>query len=169
MDESESMLTKDINTSNNAAETRLSFAHSIIEDSQITDLEENASLTFQFFSSGQGKNRTNLHDPIMKGLENSKNLKAIVIISDGDLNMGPPPSSLVNPLLNASIATYSIFTGSTKALPDIALEGIQSPSFTLKEEKLVVGWRIKNKFDSTKKTTLSLHANGKVVKRFLFR
>ena len=165
MDESESMLTPDINTSNNAAETRLSFAHSIIEDSQITDLEENASLTFQFFSSGQGKNRTNLHDPIMKGLENSKNLKAIVIISDGDLNMGPPPSSLVNPLLNASIATYSIFTGSTKALPDIALEGIQSPSFTLKEEKLVVGWRIKNKFDSTKKTTLSLHANEKVVKK----
>ena len=55
VDESESMLTPDINTSNNAAETRLSFAHSIIEDSQITDLEENASLTFQFFSSGQGK------------------------------------------------------------------------------------------------------------------
>jgi hypothetical protein len=46
----------------------------------------------------------------------------------------------------------------------LELQSLWAPSFTLKEEKLIVGWRIKNSFPDPKESVLILSANDKVVK-----
>ena len=164
IDESRSMETIDINSSGKILNSRLEFARSIITHSSVKKLEANATVIKRFFSSSKGKTRTNLHDPIQESLSELRNLRALVMITDGDENLGPPAAQLANKLRNSSIPAFTIFTGSNKALPDLDLESLWAPSFTLKEEKLVVGWRIKNSFPDTKESVLILSANEKVVK-----
>ena len=94
IDESRSMETIDINSTGQNLNSRLEFARSIITHSLVKELEANATVIKQFFSSAKGKTRTNLHDPIQNSLSELKNLRALVMITDGDENFGPPAAQL---------------------------------------------------------------------------
>ena len=89
----------------------------------------------------------------------------MVILSDGDENSGLSVKNLGADLRNSSIPAFTIFTGSEQALPDLELEKVWAPSFTLKDENLIVGWRIKNSFLETKSSNLILKVKDEIVKR----
>ncbi len=163
VDESESMETKDLEVSGERIETRNQWARSFIEKTPLKTLEKNATVHFRFFSSGAGKKRTDLHQPIQEALNEFSNLRAVLTITDGDGNMGPAVDQTAAQLVNAGIRSFTIFTGSEYELPDLAIEHTTAPSFTLNEERLVVGWLIKNSFQEPKRTTLRLHAANEVV------
>ena len=165
VDESKSMESLDVKSEQNKLQSRLEFARSVIAHPEVSKLELNATVIRKFFSSEKGKSQTNISAPIKDSINELKNLKAMVILSDGDENSGLSVKNLGADLRNSSIPAFSIFTGSEQALPDLELEKVWAPTFTLKDENLIVGWRIKNSFLETKSSNLILKVKDEIVKR----
>ena len=90
-------------------------------------------------------------------------MKAILLLTDGDSNTGPPVLSVAGRSRALSIPIYSVITGSDSSLPDLSLDEVFAPSFVLQEERITVNWQASNRFKTSKSTTIALFANGKKV------
>ena len=163
IDQSQSMNTLDVNHTASVFKSRKQWVDTTIQSSVFKELEENASILIEPFSSKYGETRTDIQSAIARTTEKFQNLHGILLLTDGDSNLGSPLLRIAPKLRNQNISLFSIFTGSNRTLPDLDIEHAWSPSFTLKEERLVVNWKIKNTFDAPQKSVLSLYANNEKV------
>ena len=163
IDQSQSMDTLDVNDTASVFKSRKQWVNSIIQSSVFKGLEENTTILIEPFSSKYGETRTDIQSAISSTIEKFEDLHGILLLTDGDSNLGSPLIQIAPKLRNQNISLFSIFTGSDRILPDLDIEHAWSPSFTLKEERLVVNWKIKNTFDAPQNSVLSLYANDEKV------
>jgi hypothetical protein len=163
IDQSQSMDTLDVNDTASVVKSRKQWVESIIQSSVLKGLEENTTILIEPFSSKYGETRTDIQSAISSTTEKFEDLYGILVLTDGDSNLGSPPIQIAPKLRNQNISLFSIFTGSDRILPDLDIEHAWAPSFTLKEERLVVNWKIKNTFDAPQNSVLSLYANDEKV------
>jgi len=169
IDQSKSMDTVDMFEINSTIKTRIEWAEALIQSPNFKELEKNASVYIQLFSSHYGDTRTDIHDCISSTIDKFPNLHGILLLTDGDSNLGLPVIRGAPKLSERNISLFSIFTGSQQTLPDLDLEHIWAPAFTLKEEKVVVNWRVQNTFKTPQSSTLSLYANNDLVESSAIR
>ena len=163
LDESKSMDTKDTIDSNGTLTSRFEWAKNILNLKWLQNLEANASVSIKPFSSNIGKGGTDLGSAIKEALQDYSEIKAILLLSDGDSNTGPPVLASAGKLRGLKTPVYSVQVGSKKALPDISLEDANAPAFVLKEEKINIPFRVKNYFENLKQLNIELFANEKLV------
>lgn len=104
-------------------------------------------VVFEPFSSGLANPEmgTDLQAALQQAAERHANLRGIVLLSDGDWNVGNPPAAAAADLRVRGVPVYAIGIGSEERLPDLQLSSFDTPTFgivgkTLRVPFQVVSW-----------------------------
>ncbi len=116
-----------------------------------------------------GKAATDLHAALESVLGSADSLRAVVLLSDGDWNAGPPPSLAAGRLRALGIPVYTITVGRPSPLPDMSLETVAIPSYALAEERVGIPVEVRNRMDREVRTEVRLIEDGRVVDRQTIR
>jgi hypothetical protein len=137
-DNSASMETRDVTTSETPSTTvttrREAIQHLTRDDFWIA-LRDKQSVVIQPFGTADATAKTpaeggtNLFEPLAQAPQRFKNLRAIVLASDGDWNEGEPPVQAASGLRLKGIPVFAVPVGSSSRLPDVELLSLDSPTF----------------------------------------
>ena len=133
-DTSGSMQTKDVaaGEAGDKLVTRAEGAKSFIEDSDWTAVADRHTVSVQSFPSAKDQEGapevrgTNLSQPLDQLIEDEKNLRAVVIVSDGDWNQGSSPLIAAARLRAKNVQIHTAAVGAETALPDIELKSFDA-------------------------------------------
>ncbi len=106
---------------------------------------------------------TDINDPIEKLLEQHDNLRAIVLLSDGDWNTGSPPIGAAQKMLLKNVPLFAIPVGSKERLPDIEILDITAPTYGIIGEPIQIPFSLRSSLKRDINTTIKLRdtSNGK--------
>ena len=96
-------------------------------------------------------------------LERHRNLRAVVLISDGDWNKGKAPTTAASVMQGREIPLYGLVTGSDRFLPDLDLEDVKAPTFGLVDESISLPFTIQSRMPSDVKTRVELLDENGVI------
>ncbi|MEE2947017.1 MAG: hypothetical protein VX392_01740 [Verrucomicrobiota bacterium] len=87
---------------------------------------------------------TDLSGALGSVLKQQRNLKAVLLLSDGDWNLGPSPIGMATRYRDEGIPVYSIVTGRDEPIPDLAMEEIAAPAYGLFGEQIAIPYTIQS-------------------------
>ncbi len=162
-DDSTSMETRDIveGTEKNAR-SRKEVIESLIKDPKWDKLREKLEVVIQPLSEvgvsedQTGRKGTNLHDPLANLAKNSKNLRGVVLATDGDWNEGKPPVLAAANLRLKGVPIYSIPVGATTRLPDLELLALDAPTFGVAGKAVRIPFSIESTLPREQLVTVKL-------------
>ncbi len=99
---------------------------------------------------------TDLSTPVEDLLENETNLRAAVLISDGDYNTGQPPVVAAQKLLQRGVPLFTIPVGSKKRLPDLDLLAVTAPAYGIVGENVQIPFTVRSSLDREIRTIVRL-------------
>jgi hypothetical protein len=99
---------------------------------------------------------TDLESPISELLAKENNLRAVVLLSDGDYNLGQPPVSAAQKLRIRGIPLYAIPVGSNSRLPDLDLLSVTAPTYGIIGENVQIPFTIRSSLDRPVRTVVRL-------------
>lgn len=105
---------------------------------------------------------TDIDIALEKALNTRENLRAILLLTDGDWNMGRSPVSAATKLRMRGIPVFTISTGSEKFLPDIELQSVVAPAYALMDERVSIPFTIRSHLDRDVNVVVSLSDAGGV-------
>lgn len=103
---------------------------------------------------------TDINAALEEAFKQYKNLRTVVLLSDGDWNTGLPPTSAAMKYIPRATPIYSVVVGSETPLPDIIVEPVKSPSYGLLGELLAIPVAVKNYLPREVKTYIQLYDNN---------
>ena len=98
-------------------------------------------------------------------LARQKNLKAVMLLSDGDWNLGASPLSAATKYRTQKVPVYTINVGSERSLPDLVVEAVSLPSFGLLGEQISIPFKITSHLPQEVKTFVTLASGAEVDAR----
>lgn len=121
-------------------------------------LEGDNEIAVKAFASRtqEGLHGTDLHSPLSDLLEHENNLRAVVMLSDGDFNMGMPPSSVAQKYRIRGVPIFTIPVGSSKRLPDLDILTVTAPTYGIIGENVQIPFTIRNSMDRQVRTIVRL-------------
>ena len=108
---------------------------------------------------GQGKvaaRGSNLHEPLATAPQRFKNLRAVVLASDGDWNEGAAPVLAASALRLKDIPVFTVPVGSSSRLPDVELLSLDSPTFGIAGKSVRIPFSIDSTLPREYLTTVTL-------------
>lgn len=110
---------------------------------------------------------TDLHSPLEETLKNHDNLRAVVMLSDGDWNLGKPPIGAAQKLLLNNVPIFSIPVGSQQRLPDIEILEVTAATDGVVGEPMQIPFSIRSSLKRDIQTTIRLKdvTTGKEVSK----
>jgi hypothetical protein len=107
---------------------------------------------------------TNLEAPVSGLLEKPANLRAVVLLSDGDANLGEPPVVAAQKLRIRGVPLFSIPVGSPVRLPDLDIRSVSAPAYGIVGENVQIPFTIRSALDRQVRTLVRLRdSNGREV------
>ena len=100
----------------------------------------------------EGLSGTDINAPLSELLENENNLRAVVMLSDGDFNMGSPPVAAAQKYRIRSVPIFTIPVGSDKRLPDLDLLTVTAPTYGIVGENVQIPFTIRSSLDRQVRT-----------------
>ncbi len=133
-DESMSMDTKDVIDPEKPAEApraRSEIVKPLIDPKLWAGLEERMDIVFEPFSSAlePAKSGTDLNAALATVLEENRNLRGVVLATDGDWNTGEPPVRAATQMRMRETPVFGVAIGSETRLPDVTIAGFDVPAF----------------------------------------
>ena len=117
-----------------------------------------------FSSSHAGvEDGTDINDALQKCLERHRDLRAIVLASDGDWNTGLNPNSASTPLRLRNIPVHTLAVGSTRRLPDLGIASFDVPTFAVVGKPLRIPFSIASTMDHDADVKVELLAGSKLI------
>lgn len=115
-------------------------------------------LTSQSFSAptDEGLSGTDLTTPLNELLENENNLRAVVLLSDGDFNIGQPPVGVAQKYRLRGVPIFTIPVGSETRLPDLDLLSVTAPTYGIVGENVQIPFSIRSSLDRQVRTIVRL-------------
>ena len=98
-------------------------------------------------------------------LTRQKNLKAVLLISDGDWNLGASPLNAATKYRGQKVPVYTVSVGSERSLPDLVVEPMALPSFGLLGEQISIPFKITSHLPQEVKTFITLSSGADVDAR----
>lgn len=92
----------------------------------------------------------------------SKNLKVMLMISDGDWNVGDSPLVAASQLRSARVPVYTVSVGADRSLPDLLLEPVAVPAFGLLGEQISIPFKVRSHLPRDVRAMVSLTSAGGV-------
>ncbi|MCG3149365.1 MAG: hypothetical protein PCFJNLEI_02825 [Verrucomicrobiae bacterium] len=164
-DSSRSMTTRDVVEGEQALERQ-----EWVERQRSLPVWKNLSNEFKLVSENFGTaDETDINAALTKVAGSGANLRAVVVLSDGDWNTGSSPVAAATKLRSQGVPVFAVGVGAERYLPDLVLERVTAPEYALLGEQVYVGFTLKNFLDHDVKTTVTLRDNrgGEVKKPVL--
>ncbi len=171
-DQSKSMETRDVFDDQDLSSERKSRAETIQplmseavwKPSDTTDL----NVVFEPFSSqlDPAEEATDLNAGLSHVLDNHANLRGVVLLSDGDWNVGNSPVEAATRFRMKGIPVFAVGVGSKVPLPDLELVRMDAPTFGVTNKQLRIPFVIRSTLgqDRDVSVTLSVNNEAKVTK-----
>jgi hypothetical protein len=99
---------------------------------------------------------TDLEAPLTDLLAKQTNLRAVVMLSDGDYNLGQPPVAAAQKLRLRGIPLFPISIGSKVRLPDLDLLSVTAPTYGIVGENVQIPFTIRSSLDRQVRTIVRL-------------
>lgn len=146
-DVSGSMKTQDVINPQAPAEkpkTRADAVAPVILPELWKPLEGRLNVVFEPFSSQPptGEKGTDLSTALQSTAEKHANLRGVVLLSDGDWNVGQSPGSAASALRVKNVPVFAVGVGSEERLPDMQLAASDAPTFGVVNKSLRIPFRI---------------------------
>lgn len=105
---------------------------------------------------------TDLETPLSEILEQQNNLRAVVLFSDGDYNLGQPPVAAAQKMRLRGVPLFPIPVGSQTRLPDLDLLAVTAPSYGIIGENVQIPFTIRSSLNRQVRTIVRLRdENGR--------
>ncbi len=162
-DDSASMDTRDVSrrdTASASVTTRREAIAQLIDPAFWQTLNEKMTVVIEPFSSaGTGQGGSNLHDPLAATAKDAKNLRGVVLASDGDWNEGDPPVQAAAALRLKNVPVYTVPVGSSTRLPDVELLSLDAPTFGVTGKSVRVPFSIESTLPREYLATVTLKSS----------
>jgi hypothetical protein len=117
----------------------------------------NELITRPFASpSESGMTGTDLSEPLESLLQEENNLRAVVMLSDGDFNLGQPPVGAAQKYRLRGVPIFTIPVGSETRLPDLDLLTVTAPTYGIVGENVQIPFTIRSSLDRQVRTIVRL-------------
>lgn len=152
-DLSGSMNTRDV-FSTNSVITRGAWVSQMLQNKIFSPLEANSRVLTSGFGTppevAEGDTAswvegTDLNEALESAMRRESNLKAVVLLSDGDWNLGDSPTLAASMYRNRGIPIFTVEVGQDTPLPDIELESVSAPSYGLLGEQISLPFQVFNR------------------------
>lgn len=162
LDRSGSMETPDLSDGTNLL-SRAEWLNARAAEPAWKTLEGSARVIIEEFGGGAMDGQTNrsavgtdLGGALEGTLRRAQNLKAVLLLTDGDWNTGTPPASAALRYREQGIPVFSVAVGRETPLPDIALENVAAPLYGLFGEQITIPFSIRSHLPEEVRTTITL-------------
>lgn len=118
-------------------------------------LEKDFDISIQPFSSSTNEG-TDLASALSASLEQTEGLRGVVLISDGDWNLGEPPSRVATQFRMKDIPVFSVPVGSESRLPDLAAVSFDAPTFGIAGKPVRLPFSLSNTLPRDHTTTIQI-------------
>ena len=99
---------------------------------------------------------TDLEAPLSEILKPENNLRAVILLSDGDYNLGQPPVAAAQKMRLRGVPLFPIPVGSQTRLPDLDLLAVSAPSYGIIGENVQIPFSIRSSLDRQVRTIVRL-------------
>jgi hypothetical protein len=168
-DGSGSMNTKDVLTGQQETTARNAWVKEQIDGKFWAPLEKRYQVSVEPFGEPPADPKTldpetqvgsDLAGPLDRAAKQYPDLRAVLMISDGDRNLGENPITPATALSRREIPIFTIGVGSETYLPDVELMSVLAPSYALVNERLSVVVTLQNRLPREVKTTVTISGPG---------
>ncbi len=135
----------------------------VLESNVIAPLRPRYQLTVERFAEDAAV--TDLSSPLAELPERYDNLEAVILLSDGDWNAGESPAGAATRLAVNGVRLFTIGIGSSDYLPDLVLDQVKPPSYSLLGEHVSIPYRVQNRLPREVRTELLVQEEGRVATR----
>ncbi len=164
MDASASMNTRDIAVGTNGVTSRSDWLEQKKSVKFWKPLEKSGKVLLEQFGGGSFETNaatkpdpgTDINATLELALQQQRNLKAVLLVTDGDWNAGKTPVSAAMRLREENIPVFAVSVGRDCAVPDLVVENVTAPSYGLLGEEIAIPFRISSHLPHEVKTTISL-------------
>ena len=108
---------------------------------------------------------TDLNAALETALRDAAQVRAVLLISDGDWNAGQPPVTAATRLRLKQIPVFACAAGSDQFLPDLELQSVSAAAYGLMEEQVNLPFTIQSHLNREVSTTLTLEGPRGVIVR----
>ncbi len=160
-DTSGSMRTQDVINPQAPAEkpqTRTDAITPIIQAELWKPVEGRMRVIFEPFSSQPPtvEKGTDLNQALQAASDKHANLRGIVLLSDGDWNVGQAPGAASSDLRVKNVPVFAVGVGSEERLPDLELAASDAPTFGVVNKSLRIPFRVISWLPADKDVKVSL-------------
>jgi hypothetical protein len=99
---------------------------------------------------------TDIGSALDGALQQSRNLKAVLLLSDGDWNIGKSPVGGASRYREQSIPIFTVPVGREVPLPDLALDSVNAPAYGLFGEQISIPFRVTSHLNREVKTSIAI-------------
>jgi uncharacterized membrane protein len=103
---------------------------------------------------------TDINGALDGAMTGTRNLRAVVLLTDGDWNLGKSPITAATRMQVAGVPVFAISVGSEKYLPDLALVNVAVPAYGLVGEQVFIPFTVRSHLGRDVKTRVQLLAAG---------
>ncbi|GIW99104.1 MAG: membrane protein [Pirellulaceae bacterium] len=107
--------------------------------------------------------RTDLASALESIHQSHRDLRAVVVLSDGDWNAGQPPVEAAWRLRMAGVPVFAVTVGSSTRLPDLEIVGFDVPSFGIVGKAMRIPFRIDSALPYDHPSVVRLYADDTIV------
>ena len=100
---------------------------------------------------------TDLNAALERPLARDANLKAVLLLTDGDWNAGGSPLRAAAQYRERGVPVFTVGVGSEVPLPDLALEAVSPPSYGLFGEQITIPFSVRSHLTNEVRTTIVLN------------
>jgi uncharacterized membrane protein len=168
VDTSRSMQTQDVFDPHNPSAPptiRADVAKPFLDPQAWSALTEKLDVEIQPFSSDANppEDGTDIGGALAAAAKKYPHLRAVALISDGDWNVGDPPSQAAMKLRMRDVPVFAVPTGAESHLPDIELSSFDVPTFAVAGKPLRIPFTIESSLPQDAAATLEMKSSTGVV------
>lgn len=166
-DSSSSMQTRDVVLQGKPPQTRAAWLESVRKQKFWSPLENAGVVAVEAFAAppppeSKSEEGTDISAPLLNALKTRPDLKAVLLASDGDWNLGESPVTAAAEFAERNIPIYTIGIGSSSALPDLELKPVTVPAFGLLGEQISIPFRVQSFMNRPVSTEIRLTGSNAV-------
>jgi hypothetical protein len=163
-DESRSMETRDVADTTALVGPPISRADALkplLAEAAWAPAGEDLKVVFEPFSSllDPPEEGTDINEGLLRVLEKHSNLRGVVVLSDGDWNVGRSPVEAASRFRMKQIPIFAVGAGSAVPLPDLELASMDAPAFGVVEKTLRIPFVIRNTMGQDREVRVVMFVN----------
>lgn len=166
-DASNSMTTEDARSESGVV-ARSQLVKELLESEFWRSIEDENQVAIEAFDAPsetddevQNLHGTNLQMALEDNLGRHNNLRAAILLSDGDWNQGAPPVIAAQRYRQRGVPIFTIPIGSPNRLPDLAILDVKAPTYGIVGENVQIPFTIRSSLDRDVRLSVKLrNASG---------